>query len=558
MAKKQLGYYEVKLFSSIKEMLCLAEQEAGDVVAYKYKEKNQPKQATYKEFAADVRALGTAVKNLGISDKHISCIGENSYKWILCYLSTLCGDNVYCPVDKELPAKDVINVINTADSVLVFCADKHEKMFKENREQFPNVRKFVVFGKTEDEGDFLSFDKFIASGRAQYSAGDKAYDQVVPVDDKTKLIVFTSGTTGHSKGVMLTEHNLVSSVYYGLQVSSVKDCGLSVLPYHHTYEAVCDLLVSIHKHTTLCINDSMAAILKNLQTYKPYYIYIVPAFAEVFYKKIWATATETGKAGGLKFLIKLSNGLRKIGIDCRKKFFASIKNSFGGNLTKIVCGGAPIREEVGKFFDSIGIILINGYGITECSPLVAVNREEINDPSTVGRLLPCLQVKFVDVDSDGIGEICVKGDVVMKGYYKNPEATAAALVDGWFHTGDFGKMQGDFLVITGRKKNIIVLSNGKNIYPEELEEYIQNIPYVKENVVYALRDENDACSGLAAELYLDSEAVAEFGDIDVEEKVFADIRKAISALPVYKQITEISLRDEPFEKNSSNKILRKK
>lgn len=557
MGNKSFELYEVQKISSVKEMLSLAQAQAGEKLAYRYKGKNGIVDISYNRFAADVRNLGTAVKALGFSDKHISCIGENSYKWITAYLSTLCGDNVFCPVDKELPVNDIINVINTGDSVMVFCADKFEKIFRDNRDSFPNVKYFVVFGRETDDGEFLSYDKLLETGKKLYDSGDRSYDDIVPVDGKTKLIVFTSGTTGHSKGVMLTEHNLVSGVYYGLQVSTVYECGLSVLPYHHTYEAVCDLLVSIHKHSTLCINDSMAAVLKNLQTYKPDYIYIVPAFAEVFYKKIWSTAEETGKAGGLKVLIKVSNALRKIGIDLRGPLFKSIKTNFGGNLRKIVCGGAPVREEVGKFFESIGIPLINGYGITECSPLVAANREDYNDPATVGPLLPCLKIKFEDVDPDGIGEICLKGDVVMKGYYKNPEATAAAIVDGWFHTGDFGRMDGDRLVITGRKKNIIVLSNGKNIYPEEIEEHIQNIPYVKEAVVYGLKDETGGDRGLAAEIYPDPDAVAKM-EGDIKETLQKDIRARLSHLPVYKQVTDIELRSEPFEKNSSNKIIRKR
>ena len=250
----------------------------------------------------------------------------------------------------------------------------------------------------------------------------------------------------------------------------------------------------------------------------------------------------------------MSNALRKIGIDKRRKFFSSIHESFGGNLIKIVCGGAPVRPELGDFFDSIGINLINGYGISECSPLVSANREEINDCSTVGVVIPCCEVKFINKTDDGEGEICVKGDTVMMGYYKMPELTAEVLKDGWFMTGDYGKMnENGLLMITGRKKNLIVLSNGKNIFPEELENYIQSIPYVKEVIVSGERDKDGSEIGLCAEVYPDPEMLPE----NLPETLRTDIDRVTEALPIYKRITSIKIRDTEFEKTTSNKIKRK-
>ena len=248
----------------------------------------------------------------------------------------------------------------------------------------------------------------------------------------------------------------------------------------------------------------------------------------------------------------------KVGIDIRRKLFKQIIDNFGGNLVKIVCGGAAIRPEVGEFFDSIGIYLINGYGITECSPLVSANREECNNCSTVGIPLPCIELKFDDIDSDGIGEICVKGDVVMKGYYKQPELTKEVLSDdGWFKTGDYGKLSKEgFLVITGRKKNLIVLKNGKNIYPEEIEAYIQAIPYVKEVVVYSVTDKNNLESGLCAEIFPDYESPELKDSENIAETVKKDVQSVTSELPVYKKISKIKLREKEFVKNSSNKIKR--
>jgi long-chain acyl-CoA synthetase len=322
-----------------------------------------------------------------------------------------------------------------------------------------------------------------------------------------------------------------------------------VLPYHHTYESVSGLLVSLHHHSTICINDSLNAVLKNLQLYKPSYIYLVPAFAELFYARIVKNIKDSGKEGIFGKMIGVSNALRKVGIDLRKVFFKSVHEAFGGRLKKIVCGGAPIRPEVGQFFGDIGINLINGYGITECSPLVCANQDKFNDYNTAGVKLRCLEWRIDSPNEEGIGEICVKGDVVMLGYYKQPEKTAEVLKDGWFYTGDYGYItKYDQLVITGRKKNIIVLDNGKNIYPEEIEGYIQGIDYVTEVVVRGLIDEKGHESSLMAELFL-SEA-------KTPEEVLRDIRKVSRELPTYKHVTKAVIRDTEFDKTTSRKIKR--
>ncbi len=558
MDLSKLKPYDVKNFDNIRHMLDLAVEEAGDKIAYKYIESKEVKEVTFKEFRLITEYLGTALNDLGFGSSHIANIGINSFKWICIYVTVLKSSGVYVPIDKELPETDIINVANNSESEVIFYAKKFETFFKENRDKFPNIKYFIGLDRAEDEGEFLSYDKFLAKGKELYEAGNRDYEKLGSDPHDLKMLVYTSGTTGNSKGVMLTEHNLKSGIYYGLQCSRVLGSCLSVLPYHHTYEAVPGILVAIHHHATLCINDKLTNVLKNLNTFKPEYIYLVPAFAELFYKKIWATLNEKKIAWLIKIMLGLSNGLRKVGIDIRRKLFKSIIDNFGGNLQEIVCGGAPIRAEVGKFFDDIGIILFNGYGITECSPLVSVNRVECNDPSTVGMVLPCLELKFEDIDEDGIGEICVKGDVVMKGYYKQPELTAEVLSeDGWFKTGDFGYVnKNGLLVITGRKKNLIVLSNGKNIYPEEIEDYIQGIDYIKEVVVYSIKNEEGIEDALCAEVFPDYEAPQVKESPDLDAMIKKDITEATKVLPTYKKISKIKIRKEPFIKNSSNKIKR--
>ncbi|MBQ3707103.1 MAG: AMP-binding protein [Clostridia bacterium] len=570
---KNYPLYEVTPVHSVRELLKIAGDEAADKIAFRYRvDASTIRDITYREFIRDVHALGSALTEKGLIDGHIAQIGENSYRWITVYLAALAGDGVYVPVDKDLPEADILNILNHSDSTVLFYSETYDDIVKRNADgALSRIKLFVrvVNDDLKSEEDcradyfgedprFVSYRDFIAHGHALLDEGYDKYDAHVSGEYDLKMIVYTSGTTGMAKGVMLSEHNLISIVYYGLQVSTVYETCLSVLPYHHTYEAVAGLLVSLHHHSTICINENLSLVLKNLNTYKPDYIYLVPAFAEVFYRKIWQTAEKSGKAGALRGLIKTSNGLRKVGIDMRKKFFKTIHQNFGGNLRKIVCGGAPIRPEIGEFFDAIGIDLINGYGITECSPLVAANRDYFNDWNTVGSVLPCVELRFDDVTPEGIGEICVKGDIVMLGYYKQPEATAQVLTeDGWFSTGDYGTMnERGQLIITGRKKNIIVLANGKNIYPEEIENYIQNIPYVKEVVVYSLRNEHGEEVKLCAEVFLNDEKVEEMALTDPAASLKDDIAKATAALPSYKQIAKIVIRQKEFEKTTTNKIKR--
>ena len=560
MNNQKLNYYEVTKINTIKDILDIAVKEAGDTVAFEYKESNTNNiiKVTYKEFRNDINYLGTALTKINMIDKHIAVIGENSYNWITVYLTALQGDGVFVPIDRELPYEGIINVLKNSDSEILFLSKKYEKYIEKIKIDCPKIKYFIGFGIKENNENVLSYKIFMNDGKKELENGNCKYTSIIHKDtNKLKMLVYTSGTTGVAKGVMLSEHNLVSSVYYGLKVTTVYTKCLSVLPYHHTYEAVSGLLVALHKHATICINDSLKNVLKDLQLYKPDYIYLVPAFAEVFYKNIWNNAKKSGKEVGLKLLIKLSNCLRKIGIDKRKVFFKSIHEAFGGNLRKIVAGGAPIRPEIGDFFNSIGIPLIAGYGITECSPLVSVNMDDFNDTSTAGVVLPCCKIKFENVNSEGDGEICVKGDIVMMGYYKDQERTEKVLKDGWFNTEDYGRFNSKGqLIINGRKKNVIVLSNGKNIYPEEIENYIYKIPYVTEVMVKADKNNNGEEIALSAEVFLNEEKVNELKISNLQEQLRKDISKVTKELPSYKHITKIEIRDKEFAKTTTNKIKR--
>lgn len=539
--------YDVQKFSSIKEMIDIAVRDAGEQIAYRFKENDTVRDVTFKEFSETVYSLGAFLNREKLSDKHIACIGINSYNWVVTYITALRSKGVFVPIDKDLPESDIINLIEDSNSEVVFYSGKFEELFRKKQDELKYIKYFIGFDRDENDGRFLSFSKVLEIGHQI----DKTYFLAEQSDpDELKLLVYTSGTTGNAKGIMLSEHNLVSSVYHGLRVSRIYDTGLSVLPYHHTYEAVSDILVSFHNHSTLCINESLSAIMKNMTVYKPSYIYVVPAIAESMYKRILKNIQKNGMQEQFASLVELSNKMRKDGIDKRREFFGFIHDAFGGRLRKIVCGGAPIRTEVAEFFDTVGFDFINGYGITECSPLVSANHDKYNNPQTVGIHLPCIEVKIDSPDKESIGEICVRGDVVMLGYYNNPTLTDEVLRNGWFYTGDYGYInEDDQLIISGRKKNIIVLSNGKNVYPEEIESYIQGIDYITEAVVYSSKNEAGIETSLYAEVYIE-------GADKTPQEVLKDIRQACTQLPKYKQVSKVVIRTSQFPKTSSNKIRR--
>lgn len=556
--KSNYPYYEVSPVRDFKQALEESIRDCEGRPAFRYKQGSEIIDVSYEDFYRDTKIMGTAITDVGCGKSHVAMIGPNSYKWLTVFLTMLNSEGVFVPIDKELPFDEIIRIVCDSDTEMFFYAGFYDEKVRENRDKMPNVKYFVNLDAKENDGVFLSYDKLYQKGKELFEAGYKAYTDMVPEPEKMKMIVYTSGTTGRAKGVMLSLSNLVNCVCHGLEVSTVYDVCLSVLPYHHTYESVCGILVSLKKAATICINENLRTVAANLKLFKPTYIMLVPLFVESLYKKIWANAEEQGKADALKKMIKISGKLLKVGIDMRRVFFKSIHEVFGGRLIKIVCGGAPMRKELGDFFDAIGITLVNGYGITECSPLVAANRDYYYNFTSVGNPLPCLEMKIFKPNEDGEGEICVKGPTVMLGYYKQPEMTAEVLEsDGWFHTGDYGKIGEDGrLYITGRKKNMIVLKNGKNVYPEEIEEYLGSAPEVAEVIVSAIRAENGEETGLQAEIFPGDELVSANSDEQLYTLLKTAVEKINDTLPSYKKVTKVTVRKTPFDKTTSGKIRR--
>lgn len=552
--------YRSERFMNFRKMLDRAEEKYGGKVAFMYKQDGEIIEKTYKDVNDDTKVLGTALAALGLLNAHVGIISQNSYQWISVYLTGLAGSGVFVPIDRELPFEEIADIISESDCRAVFYQDEYEEQMRLAAEKLPLVEYYINIDKKEEkeEGKFLSMEGLMRRGRRLLQTGDSTYTKCRHDTGKMKMLVYTSGTMGNAKGVMLSEKNLIADIYYGLQIMECKERCLSVLPFHHTYESVCGILGSLQSGATICINEDLRSLMANLKTYSPDYIFIVPAIAESFYKRIWRNAEKNGSTKTLMALTKLNRGLRKMGMDKSDMFFKAIKRSFGGKLKLIICGGAPVRTEVAEFFRDIGIEFINGYGLTECSPLVSVNKVKFNDPASVGVLLPCLECKIDSPDENGEGEICLKGDNVMMGYYKNDIATEAVFEEsGWFHTGDLGRLNSSRqLFITGRKKNLIVLQNGKNICPEQIEGYVMSIPYVSEAMVFALRNQSGEEIGLGVEVYLDEEQAKGLTKEQRCQKLKDDINELNRRLPRYKNISTVKIRSTAFEKTATKKIKR--
>lgn len=551
--KKEFKQYEVEEFRSLREAVKRHVDRHGSRPAFVYREKRELKTATYSQFYNDSLCLGNVLLKMGFIDKHVACIGDNCYRWLVVHSTMMNSNGVYVPLDRQLPKQDIVTVLNHSDSEVLFFTKKYIPVLEEIRGELPNIKVFVCLDAEAEEGKHLSYEDLIKEGQALMDAGFNEYEAIEGDTDALRLLVYTSGTTGMAKGVMLSERNVMTCINTGLRLTRLYDRAISLLPYHHTYEGI-GLVAELACGVTVFINDSMKNLLKNFETFKPETAFLVPAYLEAFYKRIQKAIGK--KKPLIDGMIGLSNLLRKVGVDARRKMFGMILKPFGGELRKVISGGAPIRPEIADFFESIGVTVVNGYGITECSPLVAITREGYDDCYTAGVPIASVKVKIKDPDENGIGEVCVKGTSVMLGYYKNQEATDRVMEDGWFNTEDLGMIdEKGRLKITGRSKNLIVLRNGKNIFPEEIENYILSIPYVAEAAVTAWHDESGEEAGLCAHVYLDPQSEMATAD-DREARVREDIAKVCKELPVYKQVSRVNIRKEEFVKTTTNKIKR--
>ena len=540
----------------------------GDRVRYYYRD-GEDRVFTYNDMKLHVDYIAAALTKLGLAGKFNCVTGDTHPNYVASYIATASTGGVIIPLDKEISDEQFVNFMLFCDTEVVFYTASQKKKINACAQSLPLVKLFVCISHTAvetPEGDerFMSFEDFFEIGRKAYEEeGIHAAEENVPDMDKMCAIIFTSGTTGSSKGVMLSQKNLVTAT---MDSNAIIDCAeddmfVSVLPIHHTYEFTCGQLALPNAGAATAINDSIKNTLRNFAKYKPTALILVPLYVETMYKKIWSEIDKKGKRKTVRAAMKMSDALLKVGVDIRRKVFKDIHDAFGGRLRYIVCGGAPLRPELVKDFDSFGINICEGYGITECSPLISCNPMGWKKYHSTGLKVNSVEVRIEKVrEEDETGEIVVKGDNVMLGYYKNPKATVEVFTeDGWFRTGDIGYMDKDgFIFITGRKKNVIILSNGKNVFPEELEEYLSASPLVAECVTVGRKDENGEETSIAAIVY--PEATQFEGKTPEEikaaiEKLVADVNKK---LPSFKHINTVEIRDTEFEKNTSRKILRYK
>lgn len=565
---KNYPIYRTTFIDDMRSLVEEAAQNFPDSIAISYKDHVSDKEVqkvTFTQWRDDVRHLGTALIADGLREEKIAIVGENSYGWCCAFFGVMAIGSVTVPVDKELPIEDIDGIITTTSCKAVIFGKTAESKIKEIL-QNGGLKSVEVLISIAPENNLQAEGKVSKTlaqlqdrGAQLYKNGDNSYyDYKIDVN-KLASIVFTSGTTGKGKGVMLSQANIGLDMTLGMYNFDITRKTLHVLPPHHTFGSTVNYVGHLSQGCEVYISSGLKHVSDEIREQQPTHLILVPAFLEVMNRKIWTTARETGKEGLLKMMMKVSDALRKVGIDLRKKLFSSVLSAFGDKLELVICGGAKLDEEIIRTFDSLGITILNGYGITECAPLISANRNKYRKPGSVGTPILACRVKIDNPDENGEGEICVKGPNVMLGYYNNPEATAEVFdKDGFFHTGDYGKLDEEgWIYITGRKKNLIILSNGKNVYPEEIEADLQKVEGVCEVVVYAgeSKVQKDKIT-IVAEIFPDADLLKDKGITDMQA-YFEDQVKLLNArMPSYKAVKRVKLREVEFQKNTSRKITR--
>ena len=551
--------HEKKEFSSYKNLVEEAAVLYKDKVAYSYRIKPTDKEiqkVTFEQMRDDVRALTTEFLSRGYSGKHCPVIGKFSYEWVCTYFSLIIAGAVIVPLDKDWLASDLADTALKAEASVVFAdADILEKA-NAVCEAAGVAEPIILSGDVEGRE---SIRALIETGKAKFAEDSSLYDNVEIDVDKLSLLVFTSGTTGKGKGVMLNQRAVLDDLSDSIQYVNFSDKTVGVLPPHHTFGSSVMIIGHANIGSEIYISGGLRYVQKELKEQKPGHLVLVPLYLETFYRKINANIKDQGKEKLFKRMVKISNALRKIGIDLRKKLFHSVREAFGGELEMVISGGAPINKEIVDFFDAVGISTLNGYGITECAPIIALNHTKRNIIGSVGPVLNIDTLKIADPNEDGEGEICVKGTNVMLGYYKDEEATAAAFdEEGFFKTGDYGKIgRGGALFITGRLKNLIILSNGKNVYPEEIENELIATPGVLDIVVYEGKSRRgSAYNAIVAEVFPDEDYVTKNNITDVKAHIQPYVDAYNKTAVPYKKIGILKVRTEPFPKNTLRKIMR--
>ena len=562
--KKKL--HKVEPITDLKDMLNKSYDKYKDKVAFKYKiGKNEIKTITYKEFIDDVNGLGTQLMKMGLLGKRIAVISENRYEWAVAYLATACGVGVIVPLDKSLPANELESLIVRSGVEAIFYSKKYDEIMQDIKQRkTTDLRYYISMDLEERQDGVLSEREFIEKGKKLIEEGDRKFLDAEVDREGMTFMLFTSGTTAMSKAVMLSHKNICANI---MDIASVirltpDDTLLSFLPLHHTFECTVGFLYPIYAGASIAYCEGIRHIADNIKEFEISAMISVPALYEGIYKRLIKSIEKKGKLQEVEMMCKLTSVLSRVGLDFRRAVFKEIHEQFGGKLRLLVSGAAALDYEVEKGFNDLGFEMVQGYGLTETSPVIAAGNDFEQKLGSVGKVFPSAKIKIINKNEEGVGEIYVKAPYVMIGYYQNEEATKEVLDKEWFKTGDLGYIdKKGFLFLCGRKKSVIVLKNGKNVFPEEIENVINRIDGIKESFVYGRPEPDDEIDlKLCAKIVYDKDAMKDaYGIVDekeIKDKIWEKIKELNRTMPPYKYIKEITVTEEELIKTTTQKIKR--
>ena len=553
-------------FTDLKDMLNQTGEVYGDRPAYIFKteEKGKFRTITHKEFRENINALGTTLIQMGLKDKRIALISENRYEWELSYLAVASGVGVIVPLDKALPDNELESLILRSQVEAIIYSSKYDVIMNTLREKKnTNLKYFISMDLEENTQGIYAEKALVEKGKKLLIDGNKTYIDAKIDSEKMGIMLFTSGTTAMSKAVMLSHKNLVTNVMDIIQRFDLtdEDRFLSFLPLHHVFECTVGFLYPISIGGSIAFCEGVKHMAENIKEFEITAMISVPAVFDIIYRKVMKTIEKKGKLANLEKGKKVSQFLLKMKIDLRKQLFKEVHESLGPKLKLVVTGGAALDPETEKGFNDLGFDVEQGYGLTETAPVIAAETPKCRRLGSIGKKFPSVEVKIDDPDEEGIGELMAKGPSIMLGYYENEEATKSALEsDGWFHTGDLARIDKDgFIYISGRKKSVIVLNNGKNVFPEEIETLLNKVEGIKETFVFE-KKEDDGDVKVCVEIVYDKELIKELYNIEGEENIkeflWDKVKEVNKLMPKYKYVREMVITEEPLIKTTTLKIKR--
>ena len=553
-------------FTDLKDMLNQTGEVYGDRPAYIFKteEKGKFRIITHKEFRENINALGTTLIQMGLKDKRIAVISENRYEWELSYLAVAAGVGVIVPLDKALPDNELESLILRSQVEAIIYSSKYDAIMNTLREKKnTNLKYFISMDLEENTQGIYAEKALVEKGKKLLADGNKTYIDAKIDAEKMGIMLFTSGTTAMSKAVMLSHKNLVTNVMDIIQRFDLtdEDRFLSFLPLHHVFECTVGFLYPISIGGSIAFCEGVKHMAENIKEFEITAMISVPAVFDIIYRKVMKTIEKKGKLANLEKGKKVSQFLLKMKIDLRKQLFKEVHESLGPKLKLVVTGGAALDPETEKGFNDLGFDVEQGYGLTETAPVIAAETPKCRRLGSIGKKFPSVEVKIDDPDEEGIGELLAKGPSIMLGYYENEEATKSALEsDGWFHTGDLARIDKDgFIYISGRKKSVIVLNNGKNVFPEEIETLLNKVEGIKETFVFE-KKEDDGDVKVCVEIVYDKELIKELYNIEGEENIkeflWDKVKEVNKLMPKYKYVREMVITEEPLIKTTTLKIKR--